>query len=78
MAYDPEKDVLLWEEAIEGDKKTEIVFSIRQYDISPPKLGLAKRYFTKEGEGKFKKLGRLSKAEAKKLLKKLPKAIKEL
>ena len=78
MAYDPEKDILLWERAIEGDKKTERVCSIRQYDISPPKLGLAKRYFTKDGEGKFKKLGRLSKAEAEKLADFLPNVIEKL
>lgn len=78
MAYDAAKDKLIWEQSVEGDKKTEVVISIRQYDTQSPKLGLAKRYFTKDGEGKFKKLGRISKVEAERLLGILPIAIKEL
>lgn len=78
MAYDPSKDKLIWEQSIEGDKKTEIVISIRQYDTQAPKLGFAKRYFTKEGEGKFKKLGRLTTAEAVRLAEFIPTAIEQL
>lgn len=78
MAYDPEKDKLLWEQSVEGDKKTEIVISIRQYDTQAPKLGFAKRYFTRDGEGKFKKLGRLTVAEAVRLAEFLPDAITQL
>ena len=69
---------MLWEQSVEGEKKTEIVVSIHQYNTSAPKINFAKRYFTKEGEGKFKKLGRLTKEEAERLLELLPVAIKEL
>lgn len=76
--YDPELDKLVWTHFIEGDK-TEIAFSIYQYGNNPPKLGIARRYFTKgDDEPKFKKLGRVSKEEALRLLEVLPLAIEKL
>ena len=76
--YDPEKDELVWSKFLKADKNTEIAITVHQYDGRDPKLGLAKRYFTRNGDAKFKKLGRLSKGEAEKLLNALPTAIEKL
>ena len=77
MAYDASKDKVLWEESVEGDKSTEIVVAVRQYEGSDPKVQISRRYFTQAGEGKFKKLGRLSKEEVEKLVEFLPNALNE-
>jgi hypothetical protein len=78
MAFDQSKDHVLWEESVEGDKKTEIVVAVRQYEGSEPKVQFSRRYFTQGGEGKFKKLGRLSKDELKNLIEFLPAALEQL
>jgi len=78
MAFDNSKDHVLWEEAIEGDKNTEIVVAVRQYEGSDPKVQFSRRYFTKGGEGRFKKLGRLSKDEIEKLAEFLPTVLEQL
>ena len=77
MAYDPDKDILLWWKPVKGEGKTDIILSVYQYGSNDPKLGIARR-FTKNGEPKFKKLGRLSKTEAENLLEVLPEAIQKL
>jgi len=78
MAFDNSKDHVLWEESVEGDKNTEIVVAIRQYEGSAPKVQFSRRYFTKGGEGRFKKLGRLSKEELERLIEFLPSALEQL
>lgn len=76
--YDPEKDKLIWSVSLDGDKKSKIFLSIHQYGDAQPKLGLAKKFFTREGEEKFKKLGRLTKEEVEKILGVLPTVIEKL
>lgn len=77
--YDPEKDKLIWIHFIEGEGKTEIAFSIYQYGEHPPKVGMARRYFVKnDPDPRFKKLGRVSKAEAERIFETLPLVIEKL
>ncbi len=74
--YDPEKDKQLWTHLMEG---SDIILSVYQYGDSPPKLGLARRYSVKgNDEPRFKKLGRVTKEEALRILALLPLAIEKL
>jgi hypothetical protein len=77
MAFDQSKDHVLWEDSVGGDKNTEVVVAVRQYEGSDPKVQISRRYFTQGGEGKFKKLGRLSKDELKNLIEFLPTVLEQ-
>ncbi len=76
MAYDTNKDKVLafWEMETNNDFFTISIFS---YNGGQPKLQLG-RYFSKNGEIKFSKLGRMSIDETKFLNEKLPEILQKM
>ncbi len=75
MAFDPNLDTILFDEAKEFEK-TRITVSVCQYNEGEKKLQLSRENKNAQGEWSFAKIGRLTKDEIEAILPFIEKAVK--
>jgi hypothetical protein len=62
--FDLQKDERLRTDRVESDGSGHIEVHVARYDGGPIKIGLARTYTTRDGEVRYSKLGRMTVAEA--------------
>ena len=73
MPYDPNLDVKKFSEEVEFDN-TKVIVSVHSYNEGIAKLQLSRENKDEEGNSKFSKLGRLTKAEVEAIIPLMQKA----
>jgi len=77
MAFDPNLDQKLFSE-IKEFERTRVTVTVHQYNEGEKKLQLSRENSTQDGEWRFAKLGRLTKAEVEAILPLIQKAMEHM
>lgn len=78
MAFDPNLDQNLFKESIEIDEDNKINVGVFSYNDGEKKLQLAREKMNASGEWSFAKLGRMTKAEAEKVIPAMQKSLEHM